>query len=440
VNDPVEIVDGTNPTDASSYNSLNKGLVAYYPFNGNAKDESGYGNDGVLTGANLSTNRFGISNSSVRFSQNPSYMTAPGGALPIGQQAKTLSLWLKAETLSGLLPAVVSFGGVNSAGNSFGIGYGPNLSGSGAYFWGHFVDVTGTSQISSNVWCQLVATFDGTGSVLLYQNAQFVGAIRSSGLNTTSSGLYVGRWRPEDYSGFVSQLNGQIDDIRIYNRALTSAEVGQLYQEEVGSLDSDGDGLTDAWERGYGRYQLVNTVLGWDQAKIEAESIGGHLATITTAEEWQTILNVLGGSFYSAKPQIWIGGRLQGSNWVWDTAEIWQYTRWASGEPNSGFTGRVEMVNNNGLWNDTGSADAGYQIAGRAAYLLEYGYPTDPTLADTDGDGFDDRSESLAGTDPNNASVYPEAGVLGNSLYIRVYGPDWDQAEQKAGQFGGHLV
>jgi len=229
----VEVADGTNPNNASSYNSLNKGLVAYYPFNGNSNDESGNGNHGVLNGATLSTNRFGTANSSVSFSQNPSYMTAPGGALPTGQQAKTLSFWLKAETLSGVLPAVVSFGGVNSAGNAFGIGYGPNSSGSGAYFWGHGVDVTGTSQISSNVWCQLVATFDGNGSVLLYQNAQNVGAIPNSGLNTTSSGLYVGRWRPEDFSGFVSQLNGQIDDIRVYNRALSASEVDQLYSAEA---------------------------------------------------------------------------------------------------------------------------------------------------------------------------------------------------------------
>jgi hypothetical protein len=233
VNDPVEVADGTNPNDASSYNNMSKGLVAYYPFSGNANDESGNGNHGVLNGATLSTNRFGTANSSVGFSQNPSYMTAPGGALPVAQQARTLSFWLKAETLSGVLPAVVSFGGVNSAGNAFGIGYGPNSNGSGAYFWGHGVDVTGTSEISSNVWCQLVATLAGNGSVLLYQNAQIVGTIPSSGLNTTSSGLYVGRWRPEEFGGFVSQFNGQIDDIRVYNRALSASEVDQLYSAEA---------------------------------------------------------------------------------------------------------------------------------------------------------------------------------------------------------------
>ena len=40
-------------------------------------------------------------------------------------------------------------------------------------------------------------------------------------------------------------------------------------------------------------------------------------------------------------------------------------------------------------------------------YLLEFGYPTDPFKADTDGDGYDDKVESDAGTDPNNPASKP---------------------------------
>lgn len=36
---------------------LNDGLVAYYPFDGSALDESGYGNDGIIYGATLTTDR-----------------------------------------------------------------------------------------------------------------------------------------------------------------------------------------------------------------------------------------------------------------------------------------------------------------------------------------------------------------------------------------------
>ncbi|NBT49934.1 MAG: DUF5011 domain-containing protein, partial [Actinobacteria bacterium] len=43
VTDVMEVADGTNPNSSSSFNPLSKGLVAYYPFNGNANDESGNG-------------------------------------------------------------------------------------------------------------------------------------------------------------------------------------------------------------------------------------------------------------------------------------------------------------------------------------------------------------------------------------------------------------
>jgi len=43
----------------SAYAGINDGLVAYYPFNGNANDESGNGNNGTVNGATLTTDRFG---------------------------------------------------------------------------------------------------------------------------------------------------------------------------------------------------------------------------------------------------------------------------------------------------------------------------------------------------------------------------------------------
>jgi len=42
---------------------LNEGLVAYYPFNGNADDASGNGNNGTINGAVLTDDRFGNPNS-----------------------------------------------------------------------------------------------------------------------------------------------------------------------------------------------------------------------------------------------------------------------------------------------------------------------------------------------------------------------------------------
>jgi hypothetical protein len=228
--------------------------------------------------------------------------------------------------------------------------------------------------------------------------------------------------------------------------ALDSVELVQINANDP--TDTDGVGLTDAWERGYGRYQIVPGNFTWEQAKADAEARGGHLATVTSSAE----RNMLYGSFAelsSGAIRPWLGGTDKDSegNWRWITGETWGYAYWYPQEPNN--YANLQHY----LWSGWGTAseqkwDDWYPTAesitpgeqGPNGYVLEFGYPTDPTLSDTDGDGFDDKSESLAGTDPNDPSVYPQAGVLGNSLYVRVYGPDWDQAEQQAVRLGGHLV
>jgi len=49
---------------------LSSGLVAWYPFNGNANDSSGNGNNGTVYGATLTTNRFGIMGKAYEFAGN----------------------------------------------------------------------------------------------------------------------------------------------------------------------------------------------------------------------------------------------------------------------------------------------------------------------------------------------------------------------------------
>ena len=58
--------------------SLNNGLVAYYPFNGNANDESGNGNDGTVNGATLTTDRFGNTDQAYSFDGNDYISTIYG--------------------------------------------------------------------------------------------------------------------------------------------------------------------------------------------------------------------------------------------------------------------------------------------------------------------------------------------------------------------------
>jgi hypothetical protein len=400
VTDVMELKDGTNPNDASSYNNLSKGLVAYYPFNGNANDESGNGNHAALSSqGQLTANRFGT--------QNSALFCNTGGALgsqiaestqniPItGNSDRTIAFWCKFSTegTSGQYTQTgVEWGTTGQAG---GMSHLSQQSSGYIWLWGHYADVGAIPvQASSyNQWRQIVLSYSGSLSN---------GKIYIDGSSVPISD--IGRLNQRDTFATVATTlrlkGGQgdfLDDIRIYNRALSATEVGQLYQTEAASLDSDSDGLTDAWERGYGRYQIVSGSFTWEQAKADAESRGGHLATITNVGESGFIQNMVDG--LQVKDNYWLGGTDAGSegNWRWLTGETWSFSHWdpTGGEPNNssggenylnlwGSPGNMWQMKY-GYWNDYINDDAV-----KMSYILEFGYPTDPTKADTDGDGFDD--------------------------------------------------
>ena len=86
---------GSNNSQLSG--TLNNGLVAYYPFNGNANDESGNGNDGTVNGATLTTDRFGNSNSAYDFISDGNVIDLPEINNLIGTPGfnTSYSMWFK---------------------------------------------------------------------------------------------------------------------------------------------------------------------------------------------------------------------------------------------------------------------------------------------------------------------------------------------------------
>lgn len=84
------------------------------------------------------------------------------------------------------------------------------------------------------------------------------------------------------------------------------------------------------------RYQMIPDKLRWQEAKARAESMGGHLATITSREENDWIAS----NFIKPLPEglgVWLGGTNAGtpSKWRWVTGEAFSFSGWGSGEPNN---------------------------------------------------------------------------------------------------------
>ncbi|NDB96619.1 MAG: hypothetical protein EBZ78_10770, partial [Verrucomicrobia bacterium] len=94
VTDVMELTDGTNPNDANSYNNLNQGLVAYYPFNGNANDASGNGLGGTLVNSTVAESGVVGAGNSLRISGGmDSWMEVADSSL-LRPSGFTLSMWI----------------------------------------------------------------------------------------------------------------------------------------------------------------------------------------------------------------------------------------------------------------------------------------------------------------------------------------------------------
>ena len=413
VNDPMEIADGTNPKDATSYKSLSLGLVAYYPFNGNAKDASGNGNDASVVGASLTTDRGGVANAAYSFNGGGNYIQLPGNRFLDNSVKVTISAWYRFQgNQSG---QIFASGDTRPGYDPYSMRIGPggfedlSVADTSAY---RTIKANGSLDYRDGVWRHIVMVLkeldSSTSQLLVYLDGCLV-------TTTNMSPKLTIRYDTDMVSqiGAIHSIQfwkGQLDDFRFYNRDLSATDVAQLYQQEAGNLDSDGDGLTDTWERGYGRYEKIRGLIAWDNAKEDALLRGGHLLTITSAAEYGQIASALGPNFGNQEAW-WIGATdwEEEGAWKWVTGERWSYSPWSPQEPNGGSTenyAHIQYWDPYG-WNDApGSAGMGYTVG----YILERGYPTDPTKADTDGDRFDDKVESLAGTDPNDARVYPNPG------------------------------
>lgn len=151
-------------------------------------------------------------------------------------------------------------------------------------------------------------------------------------------------------------------------------------------------GVATQWVGNGHVYQVVthSTPLTWDEAKLEAESMGGHLATITSAEE-----NAFAWSLVDDDPRyvaanelgwwgVWIGGsQPPGSpepagNWQWVTGEPFAFDDWGAGQPDNHLhspAGESRLCfSSDAKWNDF-PANAAMQY-----YLVEYEVPEPASL------------------------------------------------------------
>ena len=235
-----------------SYHIPTEGLIAYYPFNGNANDESGNENDGTENGATLTADRFGYAEKAYSFDGSNDYIIVDG--LGVSVLDFTVSAWIRLDTHNpGGRNYILDLRGISTSslmdGNDS-CGLAIDHAGNDDAYLLHFCGWFSGENREHSAFQDNIGNING-----LWQNTMLVrqGSQLKQYLNGVliSDNPSLGVLPKNDLMNFNhewvigmtgilgvpnSETNywfmGAIDDVRIYNRALSVSEIQFLYDLE----------------------------------------------------------------------------------------------------------------------------------------------------------------------------------------------------------------
>jgi len=202
--------------------SITSGLIAFYPFNGNANDSSGNGNNGTVTNAILTTDRFGRSNSAYNFDGNGDYINCGNKANLNLTGSMSISVWVYANNFT-TDHGVISKMNVTTT-SPYGL-----VTNNNRMRWDIGSDYIFSNTFSAGQWINIISTYD---TKTLVKNIYVNGVLSSNGISTKTSipvntdNLYIGTHQPSKVSTW--SWDGKIDEVRIYNKVLNSSEIAYL--------------------------------------------------------------------------------------------------------------------------------------------------------------------------------------------------------------------
>lgn len=214
---------GVGLVNGHAQSFLTNGLVAYYPFNGNANDASGNGNNASTHNVVIGADRFGQANCAYVFTNADNYILTP---IVTRTNTYTISIWANCHAYG--TRGLVGNDDENYSGKSFWLfnGYpqifnvNPNTQIGTTY--------TATKPVGLNTWNHVLCSVNA-GTVTFYINGISCGTF--AGIENYGTNWFIGRKGVSDTQAVFS---GSLDDVRIYNRALSASEVAELYAIESG--------------------------------------------------------------------------------------------------------------------------------------------------------------------------------------------------------------
>lgn len=205
-------------------------LIAHYPFDGNANDDTGNGNDGTVIGATLTTDRYGNADSAYNFDGiNDRISCGNDNMLNIGNSDYTITMWAEATGTGLLSDCALIKGAFGSGGKGYGVAIDSNEATS-------FVDddilrQTITESYVSGGWHFIIS--ERKNNILSVsvdlEEAETIDISDVEDVDN-SNNLIIGS--SQLTNGTASSFyKGKLDDIRIYSGTLTPSEKLSLYNE-----------------------------------------------------------------------------------------------------------------------------------------------------------------------------------------------------------------
>jgi hypothetical protein len=346
------------PITDPSCEVVKEGLVACYPFPKNANDYSGNKLHGTVNGATLTEDRFGNPDSAYYF-DGQGFINL-GNSPQFDVNHHTITAWVNSEDTNRLQVIV---GKVNPAiheailltlrENNLATGFATGTE------INHRLQ--GSSVLESNQWHFVAVTYEGETATLYVDGNVDTRFPRTGTVRTNSNNLAIGRHSGDiDINGTQKfPFRGIMDDIRIYNRALSEAEIQTLYN--LGDQNAEPDIFRGQF--GDSQYELLvyQNIMSWNEAADICKARGGSFADIQSQPENAFVTDLL----LTATQSHTIGGMWFGAyepnegEWLWKNGQTFSYNNWGYLEPNNvddnENCGGIEVAwdqNADGWWND----------------------------------------------------------------------------------------
>ncbi|MDP1800509.1 MAG: LamG-like jellyroll fold domain-containing protein [Bacteroidota bacterium] len=375
-------------------------LVGYWPFNGNANDVSGNGNNAILSGVSLTTDREGNPGSAYHFANSSDLITIPGSFYTPLDSNFTISFWFKSNF--GMRMDIFNLSDSGLFQSNFNMilndGAGINSNGINAFWNSGGINnvVSGTGgNYTNNEWHNILICRDG-GLVKLYVD----------GIQSNSTSVYtsvIGINNAITLSNALFPFYGDIDDLIIYDRAVTVAEINDIVHNSNVTPYITSPKITDSY--------FVNDTIKIKWVKASGYNLVKIQYSLNNGVNWQMIANNVN---IDSLTYSWIAPNMPGAECIIKITDVSNPTKFAISNKFLISKYQWQLVNDS------------------ATFSVRDGVK---------GYSFNNKMFLMGGWNPNDSINYPV--VTNNEVWESVDGNNWtliDTADWESRHCFGGLV